>query len=72
VDDHKGKWMDRSTAVSIRANRTYLAALKELARRRKKTVALLVRETLDKELGDELSPLSSFFEDTVNIDGRSS
>jgi len=62
--------MDKSTSVSIRANTSYLQALRELARRRKTTVADLVRGSLDKEHGNELSPLSSFFEDVVNKVGR--
>jgi predicted DNA-binding ribbon-helix-helix protein len=62
--------MDRSTAVSIRASSPYLQALRALAKRRKTKVADLVRNALDKELGEELSSLSSFFENSVNEFGR--
>jgi predicted DNA-binding ribbon-helix-helix protein len=62
--------MDKSTSVSIRANRPYIQALLVIAKRRKLKVADLVRQTLDKELGNELSPLSTFFETSVNELGR--
>lgn len=62
--------MEKSTSVSIRANPPYLQALKALAKRHKTTVADLVRASLDKEHGAELSPLSSFFEKTVHEFGR--
>jgi len=62
--------MEKSTSVSIRANAPYIKALRELARHRKTTVADLVRESLDQAHGNELSQLSSFFEEVVNEVGR--
>lgn len=67
---------NRATSVSVNANRPYLQALKELARRRKTSMARLVRAALDKEYGEELESLSSFFtkidhlvgQETLNVD----
>jgi predicted DNA-binding ribbon-helix-helix protein len=70
MDEQKGNWMDKATSVSVRASRPYLQALRELAKRRNTRVASLVRDALDKAYGDDLSPLSSFFEETVNELGR--
>lgn len=62
--------MDKAISVSVRASRPYLQALRELAKRRNTKVASLVRAALDKEYGNELSLLSSFFEESVNELGR--
>lgn len=62
--------MDKTTSVSIRASRSYVKALGALAESRNKKIGDLVRECLDKEYGQELSPLSSFFDQVVNEVGR--
>lgn len=71
--------MDKMTSVSIRASRSYVEALGQIAKRRNKKIGDLVRECLDKEFGQEITPLSSFFEQVVkevgrfstNVDGQS-
>jgi predicted DNA-binding ribbon-helix-helix protein len=62
---------EKMTAVSIRSNDAYLAALKELARRKKTTMGDLVKEALDAKFGKELSPLVSFFILNGNTDDHS-
>lgn len=47
--------------LSVRADDTYRAAIRELARRRKLLVGDLVRKALDEVYGTELEDLISFF-----------
>lgn len=54
--------MSTSTAVSVRATRIYIKAFRELAERKGKSMADLVRIALDKEYGDEIQHWVSFFE----------
>lgn len=58
-------------AVSLRGDEAYRAALKEIARRRKKTVGDLVREVLDSTFGSEITDLESFFATNGNTAYRS-
>lgn len=51
----------KMTAVSIRADEPYHAALKEVARRRKMYVGDVVRMALDAYLGKELRAVAPFF-----------
>lgn len=53
---------EKASAVSIKADPPYRFALRELARRHNKSIALLVREACDAAYGKELSPLVSLFE----------
>lgn len=48
--------MRETTAVSIRADRVYIKALKELAEDKAVTVGELMRRLVDKEYGDALKP----------------
>ena len=63
---------EKAKSVSCRATRPYLLALKEVARRKKKNIASLVREALDKEYGREIGELLPFFEKSEQILGQSS
>jgi len=51
----------RATAVSIRADKAYINALRGLASDKDISVADMVRAALDNELGLELEPYLSFF-----------
>lgn len=51
-----------STAISVRGNRTFIKAFRELAERKKRPMADLVREAIDEKFAEELKPLVSFFE----------
>lgn len=42
-------------SVSLRADRTYVDALRQIARKRKMVVADLVRECIDSQLGSTIS-----------------
>lgn len=53
--------MTKPTAVSIRADRAYIKAFRELAERKDKRMADLVRQALDKEYGEEIQAIISFF-----------
>ena len=53
---------EEASAVSIKANRPYRLALRELASRRNKSIGLLVREACDAVYGNDLAPLVIFFE----------
>jgi hypothetical protein len=52
---------EKSSAVSIRANRPYRLALRELSRRHNRPIATLIREACDLAYGNELAPLAIFF-----------
>ncbi len=52
---------EKSTAVSVRANRNYIRALKVLASERGLPIADLVREALDKTLGESIEAKVLFF-----------
>jgi hypothetical protein len=51
------------TAVSLKAQKPYVQALRALADQRDISIGLMVRQALDAQLGSELQPLVSFFED---------
>jgi predicted DNA-binding protein len=53
--------LTKPRAVSIRADRTYIKALREFAEDSNKTVADIVREALDAHIGDALEPRVVFF-----------
>lgn len=53
--------MESATAVSIRANRQYLRALRQLAEEKNQPVADLVRAAIDTAYGAEIEPILSFF-----------
>lgn len=54
--------LEVASAVSMHGNRFYRMALRELAARRKTSIAALVRKAVDDAYGQELAPLASFFE----------
>lgn len=60
------------TAVSIRADRAYMSALRQLAREKKMQVGDLVRAAIDAMHGHEIMPLVSFFENRVQKSRQSS
>lgn len=51
--------MELSRPISVRASERYLAALRELAWRRRTTIADLTRNAIDAGLGDELREVLS-------------
>lgn len=51
----------RATAISIRADRTYIKAVNAFAADEGFATADLVREALEKHCGDKLKPYISFF-----------
>jgi len=63
--------LETATAISIRASRVYKMALRELASRRKMSIADLVREACDKTYGHEIVPLVNFFELSGLFNGHS-
>lgn len=60
-----------STAVSLRANRPYVQSLRALAEKKGVTVADLVRDALDAQLGEELKSFVIFFANSGNDDSQS-
>lgn len=57
---------EMATAVSIRADKQYLRALRNLADEKGIRVADLVRSALDEAFSDELKPYLSFFANCGN------
>lgn len=55
--------MELSRPISVRASERYLAALRELAWRRRTTIADLTRNAIDAGLGDELREVLSSLAD---------
>lgn len=55
-----------TTAVSIKAKKPYVQSLRALAEKRGISIGLMVRQALDAQLGVELEPLVSFFEQVGN------
>ena len=56
------------TAVSIKADREYIKALRAVAAVQGITVGELVRASLDAQLGDELKPYLDFFLSPLVLD----
>ncbi len=55
-----------TTAISLTAQKPYVQALRALAEQKEMSIGLMVRKALDAQLGADLAPFVSFFEELGN------